>query len=96
MVIHSLLPMSLEIMHDPKEPVLLIAFQIKPATLLIPIGLFLILYAPLSLSILDHFLFLLFTLFLKIASPFVKLGVVAGLFQASAQMPKDSYTYIAM
>ena len=28
MVIRSLLPISLEIMHDPKEPVLLIAFKV--------------------------------------------------------------------
>jgi len=28
MIIRSLLPMSMEISHDPKEPVLLIAFKI--------------------------------------------------------------------
>ena len=43
MVIHSLLPMSLEIMHDPKEPVLLIAFQImRHAMLCLSVIIFLI------------------------------------------------------
>jgi len=43
MVIHSLLPMSLETMHDPKEPVLLIALRImRHAMLCLSVIMFLI------------------------------------------------------
>jgi hypothetical protein len=43
MVIRSLLPMSLETMHDPKEPVLLIAYKImRHAKLCLSVIMFLI------------------------------------------------------
>ena len=43
MVIRSLLPISLETMHDPKEPVLLIAFKImRHAKLCLSVVMFLI------------------------------------------------------
>ena len=43
MVIRSLLPISMEAMHDPKEPVFLIAFRImRHAKLCLPVIMFLI------------------------------------------------------
>jgi hypothetical protein len=38
MVIHSLLPISLETMHDPKDPVLLIALKIMQQCYVVSFG----------------------------------------------------------